>query len=136
MSYKSFNGKWRVYADSPIISILPTGLFCFNTVCYERFIKPANYKYVKLYYDPEAKKIAFELLTGKPGEPIRLVKTERIALVSGKAFLSQFGIKYEGEVRSYPVHETTIHENTSGQGYKDRWIGVKGIEIRLDEIKN
>ena len=139
MAYKSFQGKWRVFGDEPTISILPTGLICFNKVCYERFVgshhpvkdKPA-YQYVKLYYDPETKKIAFAFLMEKTGEfvfPIRLAKTGLLAIISGKAFLSYFGIKYEEKARSYPVHETFLP--ASGSGYSRR--RVKGIEIHLDE---
>ena len=131
MAYKSFKGKWQAFGDKPIISILSTGLICFNKVCYETFVKPTD-KYVKLYYDPQAKKIAFELRPGKTGEfvfPIKLAKTGLIAIISGKTFLNQFGIKYKDKSRSYPVHTTNLPETDSG--YSKRM--VKGIEIRLDE---
>ena len=140
MAYKSFKGKrkWQVFGDKPIISILSTGLICFNKVCYETFVKPTGYQYVTLYYDPEAKKIAFELCTGKkPGDfvlPITLAKTGLIAIVKAKTFLNHLGIKYEGQSRSYPVHQTTLYE--SGPGYQRTWSEVKRInliEIRLDE---
>ncbi|MBI4711830.1 MAG: hypothetical protein HY762_00765 [Planctomycetes bacterium] len=31
MAYKSFKGKWQAFGEKPIISILSTGLICFNT---------------------------------------------------------------------------------------------------------
>jgi hypothetical protein len=89
MSYKSFKGKWQVFGDKPTISILSTGLICFNKACYERFVQP-DHKYVKLYYDPQAKTIAFGLRPGKTGDfvlPINLTKTGLIAVVKGKTFL-------------------------------------------------
>jgi len=148
MAYKSFKGKWQVFGDKPIISILSTGQICFNKVCYDLFVKP-DYKYVKLYYDPQTKKIAFEFRPEKRGEfvfPIRLAKTGLLAIVNGKTFLSYFGIKparpglpagqagdrsggYEDKPRSYPVHQTNLPG--SDAGYSQRM--VKGIEIRLDE---
>ena len=148
MAYKSFKGKqrWQVGGDKPTISILSTGLICFNKACYERFVqpagspadrgKPSGYKYVKLYYDPEMKKIAFELLPEKTGErvfSINLTKTGRLAVIRAKDFLSYSGIKYEDKTRSYPVHQTIISK--SGPGYKRTWseVKVKVIEIRLDE---
>ncbi|MFH1227729.1 MAG: hypothetical protein V1701_07485 [Planctomycetota bacterium] len=138
MAYKSFKGKWQVFGDKPAISILTTGQICFNKACYESFVKPADnpagYKYVKLYYDAEMKKIAFQLFQGKAGEfvlPINLTKTGLVAVVNGKTFLEHFGIKYQGLNRSYPVHQTTIHETSPG--YKRIRKGVKGIEIHLTE---
>ena len=145
MSYKSFKGKWQVGGDKSVISILPTGLICFNKPCYERFVKPAgspadrdqpDHKYVKLYYDPEMKKIAFELLPEKSGErvfSISLTKTGRLAVIRAKDFLSYSGIKYQEKARSYPVHQAIISK--SGSGYKRTWseVKVKVIEIRLDE---
>ena len=87
---------------------------------------------MKLYYDPQIKRIAFGLLPGKTGEfvfPIKPAKTGLIAIISGKTFLNQFGIKYDDKHRSYPVHTTNLPESDSG--YSRRM--VKGIEIRLDE---
>jgi hypothetical protein len=134
MSYKSFKGKWQAFGDKPIISILSTGRICFNKVCYETFVKPTGYKYVKLYYEPETKKVAFEFRPEKKGDfvlPVNLTKTGLLAVVSGKTFFNHFGIKYQGQSRSYPVRETIIYESTPG--YKRTRKGVKGIEIRLDE---
>lgn len=136
MSYKSFKGKWQVAGDKPTVTILPAGLFCFNKPCYEQFIKVTNCKYAKLYYDPEFKKIAFELLPEKKGEqvfPISLTKTGLVAVVNGKVFFNHHVIKYPGEVRSYPARQTYITE--PGPGYKRTWSETKKqvIEIRLDE---
>jgi len=145
MAYKLFKGKWQVRGDKPTISILSTGLICFNQVCYERFVRsrlgrdsavasPSGYTHVKLYYDPEMKKIAFEPLQRKTGEfvlPIKLIKTGLLAIVRGKTFLEHFGIKYKGKARSYPAHQITLPE--FGSGYKRTRSRVKGIEIRLDE---
>ena len=157
MAYKLFKGKqrWQVGGDKPMITILPAGLICFNKTCYEHFVKPTGYKsakggyaegtgmpqkgcirYVKLYYDAEMKKIAFELLSEKTGErvfPINLTKTGRLAVIKAKDFLTYSGIKYAAEIRSYPVHQTIISK--SGSGYKRTWseVKVKVIEIRLDE---
>lgn len=136
MSYKQFKGKWQVAGDKPTISILPAGLICFNKACYERFILLAKAKYTRLYYDPEMKKIAFELLPAKKGEfvlPITLTKTGLVAVVNGKKFLEHFGIKYPGEVRSYPVHQSYVTD--SSPGYKRTWSqGKRGVlEIHLDE---
>jgi len=144
MSYKSFKGKWPVTGDKPVISILTTGLICFNKACYEGFVKPAgspadrgkptNCKYLKLYYDPAVKKIAFEPVNREVGAavfPVKLVKPGLFGVVSGKTFLNACGIKYQEQVRSYPVHETIIRE--SGPGYQGTRKGVKGIEIKLTE---
>ncbi len=89
---------------------------------------------MKLYYDPETKKIAFELRPGRIGEfvlSINLIKTGLLAIVKGKTFLNHFGVKYKEQSRSYPVHQTTIHE--SGSGYRRTITRIKVIEIRLDE---
>jgi len=132
MAYKLFRGKWQVFGDKPTISILSTGLICFNKACYNTFIKSTNCKYVKLYYDPDAKKIAFGLRPGKIGEfvlPITLAKTGLIAIIRAKTFLEHFGIKYKEQSRSYPVHTTNLPESDSG--YSSRM--VQGIEIILDE---
>jgi len=136
MAYKSLKGKWEVGGDKPVITLLPNGLICFNKVCYERYIKVDNYGYVKLYYEPEMKKIAFQPLHKEIGErvfPISLIKPGLLAVIRAKTFLTSFGIKYEGQVRSYPVHETYIIE--PGSGYKRTWseAKIKVIEIRLDE---
>ncbi|MEK7310005.1 MAG: hypothetical protein AAB038_04230 [Planctomycetota bacterium] len=134
MSYKSFKGKWPVTGDKPVISILTTGLICFNKACYDSFIKPTNCKYLKLYYDPDAKKIAFEPINREVGAavfPVKLVKPCLFGIVSGKTFLNACGIKYQAQVRSYPVHETIIRD--SGLGYQGTRKGVKGIEIKLTE---
>jgi hypothetical protein len=143
MAYKSFKGKWQSFGDKPIISILSTGLICFNKVCYETFVKPArpnaeggqagspadrdkptNCKYVKLYYEPETKKVAFEFRSEKKGDfvlPVNLTKTGLLAVVNGKTFFNQFGIKYPEQSRSFPVHQTS------------RYSRIKGIEIKLTE---
>jgi hypothetical protein len=136
MSYKSLKGKWQVAGDKPTITLLPAGLFCFNKVCYELFVLPSNAKYVKLYYDPEMKKIAFELLTAKAGEqvfPISLTKTGLVAVVNARKFLEHFGIKYAGKPLSYPVHQTIMAK--PGSGYKRTWreVRLEVLEIRLDE---
>ena len=136
MSYKSLKGKWQVAGDKPTITLLPAGMFCFNKVFYEQFVQPANCNYVKLYYDPEAKKIAFELLTDKSGEqvfPISLTQTGRVAVVKAKRFLDHFGIKYAGKPRSYTVHRAVM--SRPGSGYKRTWsqVRLEVLEIRLDE---
>ncbi|MBI4738680.1 hypothetical protein HY772_03830, partial [Candidatus Woesearchaeota archaeon] len=77
MVYKSFKGKWPVTGDKPVISILTTGLICFNKTCYDAFVKPSACKFVKLYYEPEMQKIAFVPVNREIGEvilPIKLVK--------------------------------------------------------------
>ena len=124
MAYKSFKGKWQAFGDKPIISILSTGLICFNKVCYETFVKPTNCKYVKLYYEPEMKKVAFEFRSEKKGDfvlSINLTKTGFLAVVNGKTFFNHFGIKYPEQSRSFPVHQTS------------RYSKIKGIEIKLSE---
>ena len=124
MAYKSFKGKWQAFGDKPIISILSTGLICFNKVCYETFVKPTNCKYVKLYYEAEMKKVAFEFRSEKKGDfvfPVNLTKTGLLAVVNGKTFFNQFGIKYHEQSRSFPVHQTS------------RYSKIKGIEIKLSE---
>ena len=113
---------------------LTTGLICFNRVCYDTFIKPSGRKYVKLYYDPETKKSAFEPVNREVGAAVfsvKLVKPGLFGVVSGKTFLNACGIKYQEQVRSFPVHESIIRE--APQGYKRTWSGVKGIEIKLTE---
>ena len=124
MSYKSFKGKWQAFGDKPIISILSTGLICFNKACYESFVEPTNRKYVKLYYEPETKKVAFEFRSEKKGDfvlPVNLTKTGFLAVVNGKTFFNQFGIKYNEQSRSFPVHQTS------------KYSKIKGIEIKLSE---
>jgi len=134
MAYKSFKGKWPVTGEKPVISILSTGLICFNRVCYDTFIKPSGRKYVKLYYEPETKKIAFEPVNREVGAAVfsvKLVKPGFFGVVSGKTFLNACGIKYQEQTRSFPVHETIIRE--SSPGYQGARKGVKGIEIKLSE---
>ena len=134
MSYKAFKGKWQAFGDKPIISILSTGLICFNKACYDTFVKPTNCKYVKLYYEPDVKKVAFAFRNDRKGEfvlPVNLTKTGVLAVVHSKAFFNHFGIKYPEQSRSFPVHESIIRE--APQGYKRTWSGVKGIEIKLTE---
>jgi hypothetical protein len=134
MAYKAFKGKWPVTGEKPVISILTTGLICFNRVCYESFIKTTDCKYLKLYYDPDVKKIAFEPVNREIGAsvfPVKLVKPGLFGMVNGKTFLNACGIKYQEQVRSYPARAAEIHEPS--QGYKSTWKGVKGFEIRLDE---
>jgi hypothetical protein len=134
MSYKSFKGKWQAFGDKPIISILSTGLICFNKACYELYVKPSNCKYVKLYHDSDMRSIAFEFRPEKVGDfvlSISLTKTGYLAVVNGKTFFNYFKIKCPAEPRSYPVRETIIYESTPG--YKRTRQGVKGIEIRLEE---
>ena len=134
MSYKAFKGKWQAFGDKPVISILSTGLICFNKACYDTFVKPTNCKYVKLYYEPETKKVAFAFRNDRKGEfvlPVNLTKTGILAVVHGKIFFKQFGIKYPEQSRSFPVHESIIRE--APQGYKRTMSGVKGIEIKLTE---
>mgnify|MGYP001568203962 CR=1 FL=1 len=134
MSYKAFKGKWQAFGDKPIISILSTGLICFNKVCYDTFIKPSGCKYVKLYYESETKKVAFAFRNDRKGEfvlPVNLTKTGVLAVVHSKTFFNHFGIKCLEQSRSFPVHETIIH--ASATGYKRTWSGVKGIEIKLTE---
>ena len=89
---------------------------------------------MKLYHEPDLRSIAFEFRPEKKGDfvlPINLTKTGFLAVVNGKTFFSYFGIKYQEQSRSFPVRETIIYESTPG--YKRKRIGVKGIEIRLDE---
>jgi len=134
MTYKAFKGKWQAFGDKPVISILSTGLICFNKVCYDTFVKPSGCKYVKLYHEPEIRSVAFEFKPGRVGDfvmSINLTKTGYLAVVNGKTFFKQFGIKLPEQPRSYPVRETIIYD--SSPGYKRKRIGVKGIEIRLDE---
>ena len=134
MSYKAFKGKWQAFGDKPIISILSTGFICLNKVCYDTYVKSSGYKYVKLYYNPEEKKIAFEFRSDRKGEfvlPVNLTKTGVLAVVHSKTFFNYFGIKYEGQSRSFPVHETIIR--ASGPGYQGTRKPVKGIEIKLTE---
>ena len=124
MSYKAFKGKWQAFGDKPVISILSTGLICFNKACYDIYVKPTNCKYVKLYYEPETKKIAFEFCSVKKGDyvfSVNLAKTGFLAIVNGKTFFNYFGIKYQEQSRSFPVHQTK------------RSSGIKGIEIKLTE---
>ncbi|MBI5778979.1 MAG: hypothetical protein HZA49_05940 [Planctomycetes bacterium] len=124
MSYKAFKGKWQAFGDKPIISILSTGLICFNKACYDTYVKPTNCKYVKLYYEPDMKKVAFAFRNDRKGEfvlPVNLTKTGLIAVVNGKTFFNQFGIKYPEQSRSFPVHQTKPSS------------GIKGIEIKLTE---
>ena len=132
--YKAFKGKWQAFGDKPIISILSTGLICFNKACYDTFVKPTNCKYVKLYHEPDIRSVAFEFRPGKAGDfvlSINLTKTGYLAVVNAKTFFKQFGIKLPEQPRSYPVSETIIYE--SSPGYKRKRVGVKGIEIRLEE---
>jgi hypothetical protein len=78
--------------------------------------------------------IALEFRPEKVGDfvlSISLTKTGYLAVVNGKTFFNYFGIKYQGQSRSYPVRETIIYESTPG--YKRTRKGVKGIEIRLEE---
>jgi len=138
MAYKSFKSKqrWEAFGDKPVISILSTGLICFNKACYERFVKPANCGYAKLYYNDEQKKIAFELRPGKtPGQPvfpITLTKTGLIAVVNAKAFLENFGIPYKDRPRSFLAHQVPLPEAASG--YKRKWSEIpRGLEIRLTD---
>ena len=134
MAYKSFKGKWQVGGDKPVISILSTGLICFNKACYETFVKPAGYTHMKLYYDAETKTMVFEPLHRKIGEviyPIRVTKTGLLAVVKAKPFLEHFGIKYQGQSRSYPAYETIVPG--SYPGYQRTRMKPNGIEIRLEE---
>jgi len=136
MAYKSFKGKWPVTGDKPVISILTTGLICFNKACYDTFVKPTNCKYVKLYYDPDMKKVAFAFRNDRKGEfvlQVNLTKTGVLAVVNGKTFFNHFGVKYPEQSRSFPVHEASIHE--AATSYKRTWSEsvVKGIEIKLTE---
>ena len=136
MAYKAFKGKWPVTGDKPVISILTTGLICFNKACYDTFVKPTNCKYVKLYYDPDMKKVAFAFRNDRKGEfvlQVNLTKTGVLAVVNGKTFFNHFGVKYPEQSRSFPVHEASIHE--AATSYKRTWSEsvVKGIEIKLTE---
>ena len=136
MSYKAFKGRWQAFGDKPIISILSTGLICFNKACYDTFVKPSGCKYVKLYYEPETKKVAFAFRNDRKGEfvlPVNLTKTGVLAVVHGKTFFNHFGIKYPEQSRSFPVHQASIHETPTS--YKRTWreSAVKGIEIKLTE---
>ena len=136
MAYKAFKGKWQAFGDKPVISILSTGLICFNKACYDTFVKPTNCKYVKLYYEPDVKKVAFAFRNDRKGEfvlPVNLTKTGVLAVVHSKAFFNHFGIKYPEQSRSFPVHEANIHESPAS--YKRTWSEstVKGIEIKLTE---
>ncbi|MBI4739111.1 hypothetical protein HY772_06135, partial [Candidatus Woesearchaeota archaeon] len=129
-----FKGKWPVTGDKPVISILTTGLICFNKSCYDSFVKPSDCKFVKLYYEPEMQKIAFVPVNREIGEvilPIKLVKPGLFGLVNGKKFLNSCGIKYQAQVRSYPARAADIPD--SSPGYKRTWKPIKGIEIRLTE---
>jgi len=124
MTYKSFKGRWQVFGDKPVISILSTGLICLNKACYDQFVKPTNCNYVKLYYEPETTKMAFEFHPVKKGDfvlAISLIKTGFLAVIRAKTFLDYFGIKYQGQHRSYPVH------------YPIKNSQIKGIEIKLTE---
>jgi hypothetical protein len=124
MAYKAFKGKWQAFGDKPIISILSTGLICFNKACYDTFVKPTNYKYVKLYYEPDMKKVAFAFRNDRKGDyvlSVNLTKTGLLAVVNGKTFFSRLGIKCPEQSRSFPVHQTK------------KSSGVKGIEIKLTE---
>ncbi|MBI5779915.1 MAG: hypothetical protein HZA49_10760 [Planctomycetes bacterium] len=138
MAYKSFKSKqrWEAFGDKPVISILSTGLICLNKVCYDTYIKPTNCGYVKLYYNPDEKKIAFEMRPAKAyGEPVFLVtmaKTGPIAIVNARSFLKQCGIKYNEKSRSYLVYPVPLPEAASG--YKRKWSEIpRGIEIRLTD---
>jgi len=134
MAYKSFKGKWQAFGDKPFISILSTGLICFNKACYDTFVKPSGCKYVKLYYEPDMRKVAFEFKSSKAGDfvlPVNLTKTGFLAVINGKTFFKNFKIKYDGESKSYLVRETIIYD--SSPGYKRARKGVKWIEIRMDE---
>ena len=134
MAYKAFKGKWQAFGDKPVISILSTGLICFNKACYDTFVKPSGCKYVKLYHEPEMRRVAFEFRPSKAGDyvfSINLTKTGFLAVVNGKIFFKYFKIKYDKVSRSYPVRATIIYD--SSPGYKRVRKGVKGIEIRLDE---
>jgi len=124
MSYKAFKGKWQAFGDKPIISILSTGFICLNKVCYDTYVKSSGYKYVKLYYNPEEKKIAFEFRSDRKGEfvlPVNLTKTGLIAVINAKTFFNQFGIKYPEKPRSFPIHPAP------------KYTKIKGIEIKLSE---
>ncbi|MEW6027509.1 MAG: hypothetical protein AB1599_09475, partial [Planctomycetota bacterium] len=95
-----------------------------NRVCYDEFVKPTDCKYLKLHYDPDMKKIAFEPVSRQIGEitsPIKLVKPGLFGLVNGKTFLDACGINYQEKIRSYPVHQPL------------KYTKIKGIEIKLTE---
>ena len=95
MGFVEFDGKRIQSGNNPRVTILKTGLFGINKVCYEQYFK--NYEYVVFSYDNERNVIGLRPTheDTKKTYTIRSSRKGTMVIISATAFLNFFRIKHE-----------------------------------------
>lgn len=102
MAFKEFQRK-RTHGGDPAVSITKGGMFVINGSCIASYLP--NAKYVKLYWDVEARKVGIKPMKTKDQYTysLNLSGAGVVGAVSGTAFLKTCGIKHE-ETKSFPAN--------------------------------
>ena len=102
MAFKEFQRK-RTHTGEPAVSVTKFGNFVLNSTCIEKFFKES--KYVKLYWDAEAKKIGIKPMRRKDeySYSINFGPKGKVGTFSGTAFFKTYSIRYD-ETKSFLVN--------------------------------